>query len=60
MDQISFHHNSVLSDVHLLLPNAQHLMTRLNQVGQPGKYMSYSSVLLCVIPFLVLVLELEL
>ncbi|XP_053195266.1 methyltransferase-like protein 22 isoform X2 [Scomber japonicus] len=35
MDQISFHHNSVLSDVHLLLPNAQHLMTRLNQVGQP-------------------------
>ncbi|KAM7386223.1 hypothetical protein PAMA_009048 [Pampus argenteus] len=35
MDQITFHHNSVLSDVHLLLPNAHHLMTRLNRVGQP-------------------------
>ncbi|KAM7372513.1 hypothetical protein PAMP_009677 [Pampus punctatissimus] len=35
MDQITFHHNSVLSDVHLLLPNARHLMTRLNRVGQP-------------------------
>lgn len=35
MDQITFHHNSVLSDVHLLLPNAHHLMIRLNQVGQP-------------------------
>ncbi|XP_042247951.1 methyltransferase-like protein 22 isoform X1 [Thunnus maccoyii] len=35
MDQITFHHNSVLSDVHLLLPNARHLMIRLNQVGQP-------------------------
>uniref|UniRef100_A0A3P9A1E1 Methyltransferase like 22 n=1 Tax=Esox lucius TaxID=8010 RepID=A0A3P9A1E1_ESOLU len=35
MDQITFHHNTVLSDVHLLLPNSSHMMTRLNGVGQP-------------------------
>lgn len=35
MDQITFHHDTVLSDVHMLLPNARHLMTRLNGVGQP-------------------------
>ncbi|XP_020505284.1 methyltransferase-like protein 22 [Labrus bergylta] len=35
MDQITFHHDTVLSDVHLLLPNTRHLMTRLNTVGQP-------------------------
>ncbi|XP_037649107.1 methyltransferase-like protein 22 [Sebastes umbrosus] len=35
MDQITFHHDTVLSDVHMLLPNARHLMTRLNCSGQP-------------------------
>ncbi|XP_071376107.1 methyltransferase-like protein 22 [Centroberyx affinis] len=35
MDQITFHYDTVLSDVHLLLPNVRHLMTRLNHVGQP-------------------------
>ncbi|XP_076607955.1 methyltransferase-like protein 22 isoform X2 [Chaetodon auriga] len=35
MDQITFRHDTVLSDVHMLLPNAHHLMTRLNNVGQP-------------------------
>uniref|UniRef100_A0A8P4G1J9 Methyltransferase-like protein 22 n=1 Tax=Dicentrarchus labrax TaxID=13489 RepID=A0A8P4G1J9_DICLA len=35
MDQITFHHDTVLSDVHMLLPNTCHLMTRLNYVGQP-------------------------
>ncbi|XP_044038109.1 methyltransferase-like protein 22 isoform X2 [Siniperca chuatsi] len=35
MDQITFHHDTVLSDVHMLLPNARHLMIRLNCVGQP-------------------------
>ncbi|XP_067334035.1 methyltransferase-like protein 22 isoform X4 [Channa argus] len=35
MDQITFHHDTVLSDVHMLLPNACHLMTYLNRVGQP-------------------------
>ncbi|XP_034396375.1 methyltransferase-like protein 22 isoform X2 [Cyclopterus lumpus] len=35
MNQITFHHDTVLSDVHMLLPNARHLMTRLNSVGQP-------------------------
>ncbi|XP_039980238.1 methyltransferase-like protein 22 isoform X2 [Xiphias gladius] len=35
MDQITFHQDTVLSDVHMLLPNAHHLMTRLNHVGQP-------------------------
>ncbi|XP_046721652.1 methyltransferase-like protein 22 isoform X1 [Silurus meridionalis] len=35
MDQVTFHCDTVLSDVHLLLPNARHLMTRLNSVGQP-------------------------
>ncbi|KAJ3600707.1 hypothetical protein NHX12_031685 [Muraenolepis orangiensis] len=35
MDRMVFHHDTVLSDIHLLLPNAQHLMTRLNRVGQP-------------------------
>nr|ADO27917.1 uncharacterized protein c16orf68 [Ictalurus furcatus] len=35
MDQVTFRSDTVLSDVHLLLPNARHLMTRLNIVGQP-------------------------
>ncbi|KAL3053042.1 hypothetical protein OYC64_005550 [Pagothenia borchgrevinki] len=35
MDRITFHHDTVLSDVHMLRPNARHLMTRLNSVGQP-------------------------
>ncbi|XP_037331753.2 methyltransferase-like protein 22 [Pungitius pungitius] len=35
MDHITFHHDTVLSDVHMLQPNASHLMTRLNSVGQP-------------------------
>ncbi|XP_068199149.1 methyltransferase-like protein 22 [Antennarius striatus] len=35
MDRVTFHHDTVLSDVHLLLPNTRHLMTRLNHVGQP-------------------------
>ncbi|XP_030646543.1 methyltransferase-like protein 22 [Chanos chanos] len=35
MDQVTFQSNTVLSDVHLLLPNACHLMSRLNGVGQP-------------------------
>ncbi|XP_029014241.1 methyltransferase-like protein 22 [Betta splendens] len=35
MDQMSFHHDTVLSDVHMLLPNTCHLMNRLNAVGQP-------------------------
>ncbi|MCJ8739673.1 hypothetical protein PDJAM_G00049900 [Pangasius djambal] len=35
MDQVTFRRDTVLSDVHLLLPNARHLMTRLNSVGQP-------------------------
>ncbi|KAJ8251118.1 hypothetical protein GJAV_G00217480 [Gymnothorax javanicus] len=35
MDVITLCSNTVLSDVHLLLPNARHLMTRLNAVGQP-------------------------
>ncbi|KAG5832113.1 hypothetical protein ANANG_G00287660 [Anguilla anguilla] len=35
MDQVTFCSDTVLSDVHLLHPNARHLMTRLNAVGQP-------------------------
>ncbi|XP_019743048.1 methyltransferase-like protein 22 isoform X1 [Hippocampus comes] len=35
MNQIVFQHDSVLSDVHMFLPNARHRMTRLNNVGQP-------------------------
>ncbi|XP_035472096.2 methyltransferase-like protein 22 isoform X3 [Scophthalmus maximus] len=35
MDHITLRYDSVLSDVHMLLPNARHLMTRLNHVGQP-------------------------
>ncbi|XP_072549972.1 methyltransferase-like protein 22 [Salminus brasiliensis] len=35
MDQVTFQSDTVLSDVHLLLPNARHLMIRLNSVGQP-------------------------
>lgn len=35
MDQVTFHYDTVLSDVHMLLPNARHLMARLNNVGQP-------------------------
>ncbi|XP_008328730.1 methyltransferase-like protein 22 [Cynoglossus semilaevis] len=35
MDQFTFRYDTVLSDVHILLPNARHLMTRLNHVGQP-------------------------
>lgn len=37
MDQVTFRSDTVLSEVHLLLPNACHLMKRLNSVGQPGK-----------------------
>ncbi|KAG7222029.1 hypothetical protein INR49_028193 [Caranx melampygus] len=35
MDIITFQHDTVLSDVHMFLPNTRHLMTRLNHVGQP-------------------------
>lgn len=35
MDQFTFQHNTVLSDVHLLRPSGRHFMTRLNSVGQP-------------------------
>ncbi|XP_026181411.1 methyltransferase-like protein 22 isoform X2 [Mastacembelus armatus] len=35
MNQITFHHDTVLSDVHMHLPYVRHLMTRLNRVGQP-------------------------
>uniref|UniRef100_A0A146ZMI7 Methyltransferase 22, Kin17 lysine n=1 Tax=Fundulus heteroclitus TaxID=8078 RepID=A0A146ZMI7_FUNHE len=35
MDQITFKHDTVLSDVHMHLPNTHHLMTRLTSVGQP-------------------------
>lgn len=35
MDSVTFHHDSVLSDVHMLQPRARHLMTRLNHAGQP-------------------------
>ncbi|XP_029364807.1 methyltransferase-like protein 22 isoform X2 [Echeneis naucrates] len=35
MDQITFHYDTVLSDVHMFLPKARHLMTHLNHVGQP-------------------------
>ncbi|KAI3359410.1 hypothetical protein L3Q82_002913 [Scortum barcoo] len=35
MDQITFHHDTVLSDIHMLLSNTRHLMTSLNSVGQP-------------------------
>uniref|UniRef100_A0A8C5GD45 Methyltransferase like 22 n=1 Tax=Gouania willdenowi TaxID=441366 RepID=A0A8C5GD45_GOUWI len=36
MEQMTFHFDTVLSDVHMHFHSAQHLMTRLNQVGQPG------------------------
>lgn len=36
MDQVTFRSDTVLSDVHLLIPNARHLMVRLNAAGQPG------------------------
>ncbi|KAM3598726.1 uncharacterized protein V6R79_021767 [Siganus canaliculatus] len=35
MDQVTFVHDAVLSDVHMLLPNTQHIMTRLNGAAQP-------------------------
>lgn len=35
MDAILFTCDTVLSDVHLLMPNSQHIMVRLNAVGQP-------------------------
>ncbi|XP_023677456.2 methyltransferase-like protein 22 [Paramormyrops kingsleyae] len=35
MDQVTFRSDTVLSDVHLLIPNARHLMVRLNAAGQP-------------------------
>uniref|UniRef100_A0AAY4CYU6 Methyltransferase like 22 n=1 Tax=Denticeps clupeoides TaxID=299321 RepID=A0AAY4CYU6_9TELE len=35
MDRVSFRSDTVLSDVHLLLPNTCHLMSCLNGVGQP-------------------------
>lgn len=38
MQEISFQHETVLSDVHMLRPGGRHLMTHLNNVGQPGVY----------------------
>ncbi|XP_069503141.1 methyltransferase-like protein 22 isoform X3 [Ambystoma mexicanum] len=35
MDHITFRSDTVLSDVHLHIPNKRHLMVRLNAVGQP-------------------------
>ncbi|KAL2100626.1 hypothetical protein ACEWY4_002387 [Coilia grayii] len=35
MDNVTFRMDTVLSDVHLLLPNARHLMARLNAASQP-------------------------
>lgn len=35
MDEITFRSDTVLSDVHLHIPNKRHLMVRLNTVGQP-------------------------
>ncbi|XP_030068715.1 methyltransferase-like protein 22 [Microcaecilia unicolor] len=35
MDDISFRSDTVLSDIHLHMPNKSHLMVRLNAVGQP-------------------------
>ncbi|XP_027879137.1 methyltransferase-like protein 22 isoform X2 [Xiphophorus couchianus] len=35
MDQMTFKHDTVLSDVHMHRPNTHHLMTRLNSAGQP-------------------------
>ncbi|XP_005952955.2 methyltransferase-like protein 22 [Haplochromis burtoni] len=35
MQEISFQHETVLSDVHMLRPGGRHLMTHLNNVGQP-------------------------
>ncbi|TTY71118.1 Methyltransferase-like protein 22 [Bagarius yarrelli] len=43
MDQITFRSDTVLSDVHLLIPNARHLMTRLNSAGQPAAHPASSS-----------------
>ncbi|KAJ0058618.1 hypothetical protein NL108_017988 [Boleophthalmus pectinirostris] len=35
MDSVTFHHDSVLSDVHMLQPRTRRLMTRLTRIGQP-------------------------
>nr|XP_033818527.1 methyltransferase-like protein 22 isoform X2 [Geotrypetes seraphini] len=35
MDDITFRSDTVLSDIHLHMPNKSHLMVRLNTVGQP-------------------------
>ncbi|XP_029945146.1 methyltransferase-like protein 22 isoform X2 [Salarias fasciatus] len=35
MDQMTFHYDTVLSDVHMHRPSSRHLMTRLNHMGQP-------------------------
>ncbi|KAL4659076.1 methyltransferase-like protein 22 isoform X4 [Arapaima gigas] len=35
MDQVVFRSDTVLSDIHLLLSNRDHLMVRLNAAGQP-------------------------
>uniref|UniRef100_A0A4X2KL87 Methyltransferase-like protein 22 n=1 Tax=Vombatus ursinus TaxID=29139 RepID=A0A4X2KL87_VOMUR len=35
MEEITFKSDTVLSDVHLNIPNKRHLMVRLNAVGQP-------------------------
>ncbi|XP_068941558.1 methyltransferase-like protein 22 isoform X2 [Petaurus breviceps papuanus] len=35
MEEITFKSDTVLSDVHLNVPNRRHLMVRLNAVGQP-------------------------
>uniref|UniRef100_A0A8C1VT51 Methyltransferase like 22 n=1 Tax=Cyprinus carpio TaxID=7962 RepID=A0A8C1VT51_CYPCA len=43
MDQVTFRNDTVLPDVHLLLPNACHLMKTLNSIGQPGKESSKST-----------------
>uniref|UniRef100_A0A8C5GD73 Methyltransferase like 22 n=1 Tax=Gouania willdenowi TaxID=441366 RepID=A0A8C5GD73_GOUWI len=40
MEQMTFHFDTVLSDVHMHFHSAQHLMTRLNQVGQPEHTMA--------------------
>ncbi|KAK7877411.1 hypothetical protein WMY93_031874 [Mugilogobius chulae] len=35
MYSVTFHHDTVLSDVHMLLPRTRALMTRLSSTGQP-------------------------
>nr|XP_006008549.1 PREDICTED: methyltransferase-like protein 22 isoform X4 [Latimeria chalumnae] len=40
MDAITFKSDTVLSDVHLLMPNRRHLLVRLNAAGQPEHTMA--------------------